>query len=309
MGISDELRDLAATPPEATAMSASLADQAVGFAIKARRVARMKIAAAATAGAIAAAGVGIGLTNLNSNSDLPATTPVVTITQSSSAPSQSSSASPSSPSPEQSPSTPEISQAPILVQPSQPEPEPTGPGTDPNILEEILQTLRSLPERILEALKPDSSSEPDPREADEDTSTPETSSAPTSSAPTSPDNSSSQASTPAGSASSPSESSQSSGSNTGGTTGQPSSPSSSTSDPVCRLTESWRGQDNNYYPQPGENTGDVVNCEQYREDLDKAKESSGPAESPSGEPVCTVIELQDGKEKARITVPCKPLPH
>ncbi len=301
MGISDELRDLAATPPEATAMSASLADQAVGFAIKARRVARMKIAAAVTAGAIATTGVAIGVVTSNDNSDLPVSTPVVTITPSSASPSQSSSASPSSSptqseSPEQSASP---SDAPILVQPSQPELEPAGPGTDPNILEEILETLRSLPERLRDMFSPDSH---EPLEADEDTSTPETSSAPTSSAPTPSENSSS----PADTASLPSESAQSSGNNTGGTTGQPNSPSSPASDPVCRLTESLRGgQDDNYYPQPDETTGDVVGCEKYRKDLDKAKESGNPTESPSGERVCTVIELQDDRETARITVPCE----
>jgi len=305
VGISDELRDLAATPPEATAMSASLADQAVGFAIKARRVARMKIAAAVTAGAIATTGVAIGVVTSNDNSDLPVSTPVVTITPSSASPSQSSSASPSSSpsqseSPEQSASP---SDAPILVQPSQPELEPTGPGTDPNILEEILETLRSLPERIIEALRPGSPSGPDSRS--EDTS-PEPSSTSPSSAPTTSDSSSAPPSTPA-SPPSQSESTQSSGDNTGGTTGQP-SPSSS-SDPVCRVTESWLGPDGNYYPPIGDKTGKTVECEQYKEYLERAKESGNPTASPSGEPVCTLTEEQDDKETARITVPCRPRPH
>ena len=294
MGISDELRDLAATPPEATAMSASLADQAVGFAIKARRVARMKIAAAVTAGAIATTGVAIGVVTSNDNSDLPVSTPVVTITPSSASPSQSSSASPSSSptqseSPEQSASP---SDAPILVQPSQPELEPAGPGTDPNILEEILETLRSLPERLRDMFSPDSH-EPDPLEADEDPGTSEPSLTPSSpTSPESPSASQTEAPSPSSPASSASESSAPPSSAT---------PSPEPSDPICKVREKRRGPDGEYYSQPERE----VECERYREDLDKAKESSSPAESPSGrDRVCTVIEEQDGKVTAEATVPC-----
>ncbi|SPF67913.1 hypothetical protein PROPJV5_0868 [Propionibacterium ruminifibrarum] len=296
MGISDELRDLAATPPEATAMSASLADQAVGFAIKARRVARMKIAAAVTAGAIATTGVAIGVVTSNDNSDLPVSTPVVTITPSSASPSQSSSASPSSSptqseSPEQSASP---SDAPILVQPSQPELEPAGPGTDPNILEEILETLRSLPERIIEALRPGSPSGPDSRNGDEDSGTSEPSLTPSNpTSPESPSASQTEAPSPSSPASSASESSAPPSSAT---------PSPEPSDPICKVREERRGAGDEYFFWSERK----VDCDQepYKERLEKAKESSSPAESPSGNQVCVVIEEQDGKETARATIPC-----
>lgn len=287
MGISDELRDLAATPPEATAMSASLADQAVGFAMKARRVARMKIAAAVTAGAIATTGVAIGVVTSNDNSDLPASTPVVTITPSSAGPSQSSSASPSSSpsqseSPEQSSSP---SDAPILVQPSQPELEPAGPGTDPNILEEILETLRSLPERIVEALRPDSPSEPDPLEADpSDTE----STSPGPAAPSDPGSSSSETPQPSSPSitTTPSSSPSHSGSGTASPSG--SSESSSPSEDV----EAWcyiEKKSANGKVEPVEAT--CKKGEELRKELEE-----NPPNPDSTAPTCELVTVPYGKE-------------
>ncbi len=296
MGISDELRDLAATPPEATAMSASLADQAVGFAIKARRVARMKIAAAVTAGAIATTGVAIGVVTSNDNSDLPVSTPVVTITPSSASPSQSSSASPSSSptqseSPEQSASP---SDAPILVQPSQPELEPAGPGTDPNILEEILETLRSLPERIVEALRgsPEPGTNETPIEEDPNPAPTEaSSSAPGLKTPDAP-TTGSPSPTPSSSESSPEQTP---------TTTEPSSASPSVPK-WCQMEIVWK--------RNGVVTGELTysySCEKG-EELKKALEEDPSLASENQS--CTLITKERGKrddEGTRTAVKCPDL--
>ena len=153
MGISDELRDLAATPPEATALSASLADQAIGFAVRARRVAHMKVAAAVSAVTIAAAGVGIGIVTSNNDSELPTTTPVVTITSTPSG-SPSSPQSPSSQSPSREPSSaPVLEQSPAPQQPVEVQSAPeqtTGPEPEKNIVERIIDTLASIPQWVID---------------------------------------------------------------------------------------------------------------------------------------------------------------
>ncbi|RLP09820.1 hypothetical protein [Propionibacterium australiense] len=283
MGISDELRNLAATPPEATAMSASLADQAVGFAIKARRVARMKIAAGVTAGAIAATGVGVGLANSNKNSDLPATTPVVTITPSSSTPPQSPSASPpQSPSSEQSSSAPEDSPSPVLVQPSQPELEPIGPGTDQNILEQILETLQSLPERILDALNPNSPVNPEPGSTEPSTDeTPAPTSEEPSEAPDphTPSADPSSSSSPSASQSSPEQTP---------TTATPSVPMR------CQMEIVWKNKS-------GDVTGKVTytfSCEEGAELKKALEEDPSTADEHRA---CTLISRPEGKYEEKAT--------
>ncbi|WP_316670751.1 hypothetical protein [uncultured Propionibacterium sp.] len=293
MGISDELRDLAATPPEATVLSASLADQAVGFAVRARRVARMKIAAAAAAGAIATAGVGIGLLNSTSDPALPTTTPVVTITPSPSSASQTS-ASPSYPSPSPSPSSGQgaaeqpaatsdatsepTSQAPVLVQPDTPEQTPAPPEPDKNIIEKIIDTVASIPQRVVEFFQPDRSPGDGP--------SPSASPASPSQSPTPSSPSASPTSSTTGSSSASASQSMPSSSKSGsGTVPSP-------TDPGIKCWIEYQG---------GSSSPKQVPCEKYlpTPDADSSEQDSSSARSGPTSPACTLVVSREGQDDIR----------
>ena len=276
MGISDELRDLAATPPEATALSASLADQAIGFAVRARRVAHMKVAAAVSAVTIAAAGVGIGIVTSNNDSELPTTTPVVTITS-------TPSGSPSSP---QSPSSQEPSSAPVLEQspaPQQPvevqsAPEQTtGPEPEKNIVERIIDTLASIPQWVIDQFT-HQDQPADPGQTTSPSVSPEPSStSPSSAAPGSP-------ATPDQTCTLKKEW------RNGG-------PSPQEGGSVTRS------------PEDGRDSVSPIDCGRYRDYLQSPGANGSPTPSPvqpgGTTPVCTLIVKQDGSAERNVTVPCE----
>lgn len=300
MGISDELRDLAATPPEATALSASLADQAVGFAVRARRVAHLKVAAAISAVTIAAAGVGIGIVTSNDDSELPTTTPVVTITS-------TPSGSPSSPqsSPSQAPSSQDPSSAPVLEQSQAPQqpvevqsaPEQTtGPEPEKNIVERIIDTLASIPQWVIDQFThQDPPAEPEqttpPSESPSQTPT-NSAPSPTNSAPSTSSDPSKAPSSEASSSASPNE-----------------APSSGGTTPKCRIKMEWKDKEGKthrvYYadvdctnptptPQPHGGTSD------------------SPPDADPTDLTCTLITTQEEESTATPSsqhpIQCPPVP-
>lgn len=280
MGISDELRDLAATPPEATALSASLADQAIGFAVRARRVAHMKVAAAVSAVTIAAAGVGIGIVTSNNDSELPTTTPVVTITSTPSG-SPSSPQSPSSQSPSQEPSSaPVLEQSPAPQQPVEVQSAPeqtTGPEPEKNIVERIIDTLASIPQWVIDQF----THQDQPADPGQTTS-PSVSPEPSSTSPSS---------------------------------AAPSSPA--TPDQTCTLKKEWRnggpspqeGGSVTRSPEDGRDSVSPIDCGRYRDYLQSPGANGSPTPSPvqpgGTTPVCTLIVKQDGSAERNVTVPCE----
>ena len=284
MGISDELRDLAATPPEATALSASLADQAIGFAVRARRVAHMKVAAAVSAVTIAAAGVGIGIVTSNNDSELPTTTPVVTITSTPSG-SPSSPQSLSSQSPSQEPSSaPVLEQSPAPQQPVEVQSAPeqtTGPEPEKNIVERIIDTLASIPQWVIDQF----THQDQPADPGQTTTTTQTSSA---ESPTPSEQSSSTSPT-----SSQQQSRSSSSSATPFPAEKPSSSDGTT--PKCQIVMEWKN-----------NKGET---HQRSIEVDCASKTPMPRGSTSGSPSntvpkdinpadlkCTLIITQEGQE-------------